>query len=209
MFTDSDPNRKREADRWLAGFQKSIEAWTIADQILMQEPSSLPEYVSFFAAQTLRSKMRSSFHELPDHSLESLRSSIMSHILRRKTGPKHILTQLAMALVALAIQMESWSGIVEFLVSTLNADQSGSVCLLKVLKILPEDATDPHFPVKSERRDRVIHEIEQAAQGVLSILGQLLAAASAPRNVATQEMVFECLSSWIRYARIPPGEKEH
>ena len=67
--------------RWLQEYQKSVYAWTISDQLLQQKMSMESCY---FAAQTLRSKIQSNFHELPPDVHESLRYFLPAHSFRLK-----------------------------------------------------------------------------------------------------------------------------
>ena len=52
-------------------------AWEIADALLQQHHDFESCY---FAAQTMRTKIQLSFHELPVEAHERLRDSILSHI---------------------------------------------------------------------------------------------------------------------------------
>jgi transportin-3 len=67
FYSTQDKDQRRTAEEWLNDFKKSINAWYVADQILH---SSRDEQALFFAAQTIRSKIQSSFHELPSTSHE-------------------------------------------------------------------------------------------------------------------------------------------
>lgn len=63
FYNTQDKEQRRVAEEWLNDFKKSINAWTVADQLLHTDRS---EQVLFFAAQTIRSKIQYSFHELPN-----------------------------------------------------------------------------------------------------------------------------------------------
>ena len=54
-----------------------VYAWKIADEML-QEKRDLES--CYFAAQTMRTKIQFSFHELPTEAHNSLRDSLMEHI---------------------------------------------------------------------------------------------------------------------------------
>uniref|UniRef100_A0A1I8C237 Xpo1 domain-containing protein n=1 Tax=Meloidogyne hapla TaxID=6305 RepID=A0A1I8C237_MELHA len=71
----ADPSRNGAAIKWLEQFQKSIEAWTIADRILNEARSF---DACFFAAQTLRNKLLYQMHELPSDSYVALRDSLLA-----------------------------------------------------------------------------------------------------------------------------------
>ncbi|CAN0445552.1 unnamed protein product, partial [Scytosiphon promiscuus] len=55
VYNGSGPSHK-EADRWLQDFQRSQEAWSVADAMLRMESAELN--VTFFAAQTIHAKIR-------------------------------------------------------------------------------------------------------------------------------------------------------
>lgn len=56
-----------------------VYAWKIADEMLHQKRDIQSCY---FAAQTMRTKIQLSFHELPQEAHTSLRDSLMDHILQ-------------------------------------------------------------------------------------------------------------------------------
>lgn len=56
-----------------------VYAWKIADEMLHQKRDVQSCY---FAAQTMRTKIQLSFHELPPEAHASLRDSLMDHILQ-------------------------------------------------------------------------------------------------------------------------------
>lgn len=88
LYSTQDKEQRRTAEEWLNDFKKSLDAWYVADQILH---SSRNEHVLFFAAQTIRTKIQSSFHELPLSSHEVIlivtliNSDLQAFILMRAT----------------------------------------------------------------------------------------------------------------------------
>jgi len=89
---------KAVAGKWLESVQKSVFAWEIADQLLIRKNDVESCY---YAAQTLRMKLQSSFSELPPDSYSALRNSIINHC--KEINAKVIQTQLALCLTYLAI----------------------------------------------------------------------------------------------------------
>ena len=67
FYSTQDKEQRRSAEEWLNEFKKSVHAWFVTDQILHTNTN---EQVLFFAAQTIRSKIQHSFHELPTNSHE-------------------------------------------------------------------------------------------------------------------------------------------
>uniref|UniRef100_A0A8D2M7H0 Transportin 3 n=1 Tax=Zonotrichia albicollis TaxID=44394 RepID=A0A8D2M7H0_ZONAL len=100
-----------------------VHAWEISDQLLQihQDVESC-----YFAAQTMKMKIQTSFYELPTDSHASLRDSLLSHIQNLKDLSPVIVTQLALAIADLALQMASWKGCVQTLVEKLWLPGAGA-----------------------------------------------------------------------------------
>lgn len=77
------------ADDAMLCFQ--VHAWEISDQLLQirQDVESC-----YFAAQTMKMKIQTSFYELPTDSHASLRDSLLSHIQNLKDLSPVIVTQV-------------------------------------------------------------------------------------------------------------------
>lgn len=98
LYHDSNCESKENASKWLNKLQTSVFAWKIADDLLM---SRADVETCYFAAQTLRTKLQSSFHELPADSYSSLKDSIINHL--KTINESVIQTQLSLAITYLAI----------------------------------------------------------------------------------------------------------
>ena len=98
LYHESNSESKEAASKWLASLQSSIFAWKIADDLLI---ARYDVETCYFAAQTLRTKLQSSFHELPAESYSSLKDSIINHLKTIKESV--IQTQLALAITYFAI----------------------------------------------------------------------------------------------------------
>ena len=74
-----------------------VHAWEISDQLLQirQDVESC-----YFAAQTMKMKIQTSFYELPTDSHASLRDSLLSHIQNLKDLSPVIVTQVGAGLGA-------------------------------------------------------------------------------------------------------------
>ena len=96
---NSKTESKQMASSWLESLQKSVYAWEIADQLLIKRPSI---ECCYFAAQTLRTKLESSFTELPLESYIPLKNSILNHL--KNFDEDVIQTQLAISITYLIIQ---------------------------------------------------------------------------------------------------------
>lgn len=74
---------------------------------MLQEKRDLESY--YFAAQTMRTKIQYSFHELPPEAHTSLRDSLIQYLEQvNECTNSVIVTQLSLALAILSLQMSSW-----------------------------------------------------------------------------------------------------
>nr|XP_054774604.1 transportin-3-like [Lytechinus pictus] len=114
LYHNPDAAEKERASMWLQEFQRSLFSWEISDQLLQLKRDV---ETCYFAAQTMRTKIQYSFHELPMESHENLRDSLINH-LQMMSDPKfHVITtQLCLALADLALQMTQWKNSASFLI---------------------------------------------------------------------------------------------
>lgn len=102
-----EPQHATQISQWLEQFQQSQNAWNIVNQILSEGKAADPqaalaqEVVVYFAAQTLTRKVQSA-------ALDTCRDYDVSNRLQvlvkqfADTGPQTVLTQMIVALAALA-----------------------------------------------------------------------------------------------------------
>lgn len=112
-----------------------MHAWTVADELLHHKRDLESCY---FAAQTMRSKIHQSFHELPVDAHTSLRDSLLEHISQINENTNTVIvTQLCLALADLALQMTTWQRATLDLISRFS--QTNLWPLLEILTVLPEE----------------------------------------------------------------------
>jgi hypothetical protein len=82
-----------------------VHAWEISDQLLQirQDVESC-----YFAAQTMKMKIQTSFYELPTDSHASLRDSLLTHIQNLKDLSPVIVTQVNPVLLVRKIFKVIW-----------------------------------------------------------------------------------------------------
>jgi transportin-3 len=68
-----------------------------------------------------------------------LRDSLVELLWQSANGPKAVMIQLCLAIADLAIQLLQWKTVIPDLVDKFGKSAHGSVCLLEILKILPEE----------------------------------------------------------------------
>lgn len=119
--------------------------------------------------------------ELDEASLQGLRTSLLT-ALRRFSVPgfRPILIQVCLALADLAVQMLSWSSVVQGLIADFGQDVAMVPALLEFLRVLPEEAGNPKIVVASEEMERRLGEMMgSASQEVLRLLAMYIAAPGA------------------------------
>uniref|UniRef100_A0A8C8BG32 Transportin-3 n=1 Tax=Otus sunia TaxID=257818 RepID=A0A8C8BG32_9STRI len=167
LYHDPDPSGKERASCWLGELQRSVHAWEISDQLLQirQDVESC-----YFAAQTMKMKIQTSFYELPTDSHASLRDSLLSHIQNLKDLSPVIVTQLALAIADLALQMASWKGCVQTLVEKYSNDVTSLPFLLEILTVLPEEVHSRSLRIGANRRTEIIEDLAYYSSTVISLL---------------------------------------
>ncbi|KAM4747695.1 transportin-3 isoform 1-T1 [Rhinophrynus dorsalis] len=192
LYHDPDPSGKERASLWLGELQRSVYAWEVSDQLLQirQDVESC-----YFAAQTMKVKIQTSFYELPTDSHVSLRDSLLSHIQNLKDLSPVIVTQLALAIADLALQMASWKGCVQTLVESYSNDVTSLPFLLEILTVLPEEVHSRSLRIGANRRAEIIEDLAYYSSTVVSLL--MTCADKAGENEKMLIKTFRCLGSWF------------
>ncbi|XP_017835111.2 transportin-3 [Drosophila busckii] len=168
LFQGSNPKEQEKANKWLQDFQKSIYSWTIADELLHQKRDL---HANYFAAQTMRNKIQNSFSELPPHTHESLRDSLITHIGQIDEQTDNVIvTQLSLAVADLALLMATWQEPISDLLKTLSPYPKAIWPLLEVLKVLPEEIDSRYLRLGANRREQVHKQFDASAECVLEFL---------------------------------------
>ncbi|KAG2219346.1 hypothetical protein INT45_011254 [Circinella minor] len=197
LYSTPDPQAKKQANKWLANFQKQPEAWTTADYLLKADDSNTE--TRLFAAQTFRQKITYDLRDLEPPARLALRDSLVEQLtVVAATGPKVIMLQLCLALADLAIQLLEWKTAVKDMVSKFGGSPETAVCLLEFLTVLPEELnSNTRLPLTDlEYKEQGATLLESNATEVLKLL--IMYMNSSAGNTDLQERVFKCLISWLR-----------
>eukprot|EP01051_Picozoa_sp_SAG22_P015851 SAG22_NODE_2136_length_2957_cov_1.888034_2_plen_338_part_00 len=207
LNNDPNPANKQAANAWLTAFQSSPHAWTVADAMLHAE--GLPLQGTFIAVQTLRSKMKRDFSELPAEAQLALRDSVITHLLKFKAGPQVVMTQLALSLANFAVQCGQWVDTVPHIMATLGADPATQPCLLEVMKVLPEEIGNQEIDIPGGRRHEFAGQIGQHFRDVSAFLWSTFqqVAGGGDGGQAAGKVV-ECYTAWLSVCpeEVPPAE---
>ncbi|KAF7379433.1 transportin-3 [Vespula maculifrons] len=199
LYNNSNPSDSGKASLWLGELQKSVFAWKISDEMLQQKRDIESCY---FAAQTMRTKIQLSFHELPLEAHTSLRDSLMEHISQiNEHTNSAIVTQLCLALAALALQMSSWQKPVIDLINRFGRTSSSLWPLLEIMTVLPEEVKSKSLRLGANRRQHVLVELIATADTVTEFLKMCLK--DGGDNVQIRVTILRCFTSWITVRAIP------
>eukprot|EP00124_Ichthyophonus_hoferi_P001661 Ihof_evm1s93 gene=Ihof_evmTU1s93 len=194
LHHDPDNDTKKQANKWLEQVQKSIYAWSLADQILQQDVSLEANY---FAAQTMRTKIKYFFWELPRGTYSSLRDSLLQHMLKFASGPAPIIRQLSLAMADLLCYMSEWKGSVGDLLNMFGQTPESIPVLLEIMQELPEEVWDENLRLATSRIRALCSELDAYAAQVMELL---IGSMEIP---TLQEKSLKCFASWVRFGSFP------
>ncbi|CAA0826639.1 ARM repeat superfamily protein [Striga hermonthica] len=200
LYHHPDDAVRMQADRWLQDFQRTIDAWQVADNLLHDSASNIETLI--FCSQTLRSKVQRDYEELPSGAFRPLRVSLNTLLKSLHKGPPKVRTQISLAVAALAVHVpaEEWGdgGIVNWIRDEMNSHPECLPSFLELLRVLPEEVFNYKISVRPDRRRSFENELASGLEIALSILTACL-------NInELTELVLEAFSSWLRLRhRIP------
>ncbi|KAF4349554.1 hypothetical protein F8388_012242 [Cannabis sativa] len=201
LYHHPDAAVRMEADRWLQDFQRTLDAWQVADNLLHDASSNLETLI--FCSQTLRSKVQRDFEELPSEAFRPLRDSLNNLLRKFHKGPPKVRTQISIAVAALAVYVpaEDWGdgGIVNWLRDEMNTHPEYIPAFLELLTVLPEEVFNYKIAARPERRRQFEKELTLQIEIALNILTACL-------NInELKEQVLEAFASWLRLKHGVPG----
>ncbi|XP_050298662.1 transportin-3 [Anthonomus grandis grandis] len=202
LYKNPDRKEKERASEWLLNLQKSVHAWSIADEVLHKKPDLESCY---FAAQTMRTKIHQSFYELPQNVHAALRDSLLEHISQINEGTNTVITtQLCLALSDLILQMPTWQRAPLDIINRFS-NMSYVGPLIEVLTVLPEELESKSVRLGENRRYEVLEELKQCAPTVVEFLKHCCTMYGQHVNENTHILArtLRCFTSWISVGAIP------
>ncbi|KAJ7945933.1 putative Transportin [Quillaja saponaria] len=201
LYHHPDDTVRMQADRWLQDFQRTLDAWQVADNLLHDATSNLETLI--FCSQTLRSKVQRDFEELPSEAFRQLRDSLNTLLKKFHKGPPKVRTQISIAVAALALHVpaEVWGdgGIVKWLRDEMNSHPEYVPGFLELLTVLPEEVYNCKIAARPERRRQFEKELTSQVEVALTILTACLSI------YELKEQVLEAFASWLRLKHGIPG----
>lgn len=159
---------------------------------MLQEKRTLES--CYFAAQTMRSKIQKSFHELPSEAHISLRDSLLNHISQINEGTNTVIVvQLCLALADLALQMPTWQKSTLDLINQFSQNHLWQ--LLEVMTVLPEELESRSVRLGANRREDVLEDLRSCASSVMEFLQICLT--NNTDNTPINIKIIRCFTSWL------------
>ncbi|KAF7284856.1 hypothetical protein GWI33_021499 [Rhynchophorus ferrugineus] len=196
LYKNPDRKEKERASQWLLNLQNSVFAWTVADELLHKKPDLESCY---FAAQTMRTKIHQSFHELPLEVHSSLRDSLLEHLSQITEETNRIITtQLCLALADLILQMPAWQGAPLDLINKFSS-HSYIWPLIEVLTVLPEELESRSVRLGENRRQEVLEDLKRCSSTVIEFLTHCCNTYGSNLNENTHILTrtLRCFTSWV------------
>lgn len=209
LYSDPDANAKQQANDALLRFQKTPQAWSTANTLLLSP--KLPLEARMFAAQTFRAKVTFDLEQLPMEAQLQLRDTLLHALEQSASGPRVVQTQLCLALAALALQMPEahWSRVVPGMIEKFGQSPLTVGVLLEFLTVLPEEVSTNHrIPVDNTAyHERVPQLLTEHSDTVLQVLVMYMQADGI--TTAIQATVFSCLRSWLKTGEVSARQLAH
>lgn len=202
---DSTSEQRAQFNTYLESFQKSNEAWQICHDVLNE--SSCAISLKGFCAQTLKLKISRDLHQIPSESRLQLKETI-KELLKKNVvvdGVGLVGVQLGVALADLALQVLTWTNVLQELISEFGSSPQLIQCLLEFLKVLPEELENPKHTLltDAEFADRAHELVQDHADDVFELLlSYTLNIKNGTLPMSYQSLLFECFNSWLVEIRV-------
>ena len=203
----SNPSETATANQWLVAFERSVDSWTAAEQLLRETDSQC----RFFGAKFLYSKVQRDFLQLNESTIPSLVHTMVQHIIRfagESTVDMKVCRYLCLALAALAVQINQEGIVTQILLWFNPIVTTNPRVLLELLVVLPEECYNRQVDVAVDIRDKFAEQLSASVGEVFGFLhllsdGRNLSAGGngniATVNDATINVILRCLEKWIDY----------
>ena len=200
--------QRKEADTWLKEYQRSKGAWITLDQLLRAQ--GLEETGYFFAAQSLKSKVRHDMQQLDPPDRDNLASSLMTYIHTFRHGPLNVRTQLCLAFSLYAGEFDrgAKADIVQNVCTAFGSTSDTVPVLLDLLTLLGEEAArvqDDPFECPPGEEHPLLVSARASALPVLNFTHQCFESVPA-EDLLNRGNIVKCFTRWLRFGTVPPAQ---
>uniref|UniRef100_A0A1I8H7Q6 Xpo1 domain-containing protein n=1 Tax=Macrostomum lignano TaxID=282301 RepID=A0A1I8H7Q6_9PLAT len=194
-----------DANQWLMSAQISDSGWEFSWKFLQHDK---PDYVQFFGACTLCTKIIHSGRALPLDKAVELRTSLLGKLLECSEYANHaVVSKLCIAVAHLAFYMspDHWPGVVESIVDYIQAGSRGksqeanvkAICALtELLRIIPEEFCAVLLP--AQKRAAVKEDLEAGVPRIMAYFREILSTGHCPKQVYCSGI--NALSAWLQFS---------
>jgi hypothetical protein len=200
---------RSEADAFLQSFLFSKDCWTLSLSLIRSPDAAFFEQL--FCARALHQRLRCSVmktvqtqasHQIiTPEEWDKCREALIVLATRYSPEPqcRPIVTQLCMALAALAAKMEAWS--CESLVHDIGqALVSAPLALAETLRVLPEEIESRALSIHPDRRMTVRLSLQMSSRRALDILDELWRLSCMNADGRLSVVVLQAVAAWIDFA---------
>ncbi|GLJ36877.1 hypothetical protein SUGI_0745270 [Cryptomeria japonica] len=193
LYHHPDAPVRRDANKWLQDFQRSMDAWQVSDTLLHHPDSNLETLI--FSSQTLKAKVQRDFEELPPEAFVPLRESLKNLLKKFCKGPNKVRTQISIAMAALAVHVpaQEWGGgHLNWLINELGTTPEYIHSFLELVTVIPQEAYSYKIAAHPERHRQFLKELVASVEVAFNLLDSFLAFEE------LHEQVLDAFSSWLR-----------
>ncbi|KAJ3204576.1 Nuclear import receptor [Entophlyctis luteolus] len=197
----SDRAAAASADAWLRDFQKSPDAWKVAETLLRSDAVAFEPLL--FAAQTLRQKTRYDMAQIETSSQRILlRDTLIALLIHHRLNSPAVIRQLSLALASLSAHLkdQEWPDPVQTVAEVFRAQQDWPI-LIQILSALPYEyegpSTDSSFfldreEVSARRQAVIFSNSSNVLHSVTMILQEC-----GKTNLDLVKQCLDCIRAWL------------
>jgi len=203
---------RNEADAFLQNFLFSRECFDLSLLLIRSQDAAFFEQL--FCARALHQRLRCSVMKTPglqpqqaSHQIitaeewQKCREALIVLATRYSPEPegRPIVTQLCMALAALAAKMEGWG--CDMLVQDIGqALRSSPLALAETLRVLPEEVESKALSIHPDRRTQVRLALQASTHRTLDMLDELWNVCILAGDARLAVSVLQAITAWIDFA---------
>ena len=206
-------DRIKQADNWLCDFERTTTAWLVADELAKTAAASDPnaKAYNFFGVKILYTKVKRDFHQLDNSSAQSLKQSLVNHLLRLGNSNKYessLVRYFCLSLAALAVQLNEAGAVGQILQWLHPIIAVMPQVLLELLLVLPEECFNRHVDVGDSSRSQFAEQLAQTSPDTFRFLNYMATtitpSLSQPGSPAVESarLVLLCFEKWIENIHI-------
>ena len=206
-------DRIKQADNWLCDFERTTNAWLVADELSKTELAAdqNAKAYNFFGVKILYTKIKRDFHQLDSSSAQSLKQSLVNHLLRLGNSNKYessLVRYFCLSLAALAVQLNETGAVSQILQWLHPIIAVMPQVLLELLLVLPEECFNRHVDVGDSSRSEFAEQLAQTSPDTFRFLNYMATTVTPSLTqpgspaVESSRLVLQCFEKWVENIHI-------